>query len=75
MMFVTDNAQLVKRKKVELIMSAGSNSISNSSSFIMSANKPAFKCRDDHTQPRGYGPLVPGHPRTHNNGGLICIIY
>jgi hypothetical protein len=44
MMFVTDNAQLVIRKKVELIMSAGSNSISNSSSFIMSANKPAFEC-------------------------------
>ncbi len=38
---------------------------------------PAFECRDDHTQPGGYGRLllVPGLPRTPDNGGPICIMY
>jgi hypothetical protein len=40
------------------------------------ANKPAFECRDDRIQPAGvYGRLhlVPGYPRTRNNGAPLCI--
>jgi hypothetical protein len=80
MTFDIDSVLVVTRNKEEPIISVGDPALARISSTYMlalhhSANKPAFECRVDRTQPGGCGHLhaVPGCVEPVTTGGMICI--
>jgi hypothetical protein len=86
MTFAINNARIATKNKAAPTTSAGDfarfysafiQNFSYEHVRLSSANKPAFECLVDRTQPGGCGRshAVPGFVEPVPTGGMICIIY